>query len=102
MVDPRVASNPKCGVRVISNHIRLSVFGYKITIFTLCYLFKGFIRINFLSKILVLLIAFSVSSNFHVMLWYNHFSECFFMVVLIISEIREWKNWLCEFFSKLN
>ncbi len=65
--------------------IRSSVSGFIFIgfwIFTLFYLFKGFIRINFLSKILVLLIAFSVSSNFHVMLWYNQFSECFFMVVL--------------------
>ncbi len=43
--------------------------------FTLCYLFIGFIRINSQSKILVLLIAFSVSFNFYVMLMYNSFSE---------------------------
>jgi hypothetical protein len=70
--------------------IRSSVSGFIFIgfwIFTLCYLFKGFIRINFLSKVLVLLIAFSVSFNFYVMLWYNHFPECFFMAILTPKEI---------------
>ena len=51
-------------------------------IFTLCYLLIGFIRINSQSKILVLLIAISVSFNFYVMLMYNSFSEeCFFGIL---------------------
>lgn len=51
-------------------------------VFTLSYLFIGFIGINFLSKILVLLIALSVSFNFYVMLMYNSFSEaCFFLIL---------------------
>ena len=40
-----------------------------------CYLFLGFIRINFKSKILVFLIAISVSFNFYVTLMYNSFSK---------------------------
>ncbi|MBA7708549.1 hypothetical protein ES703_117451 [subsurface metagenome] len=51
-------------------------------VFTLFYLFIGFIGINFLSKILVLLIALSVSFNFYVMLMYNSFSEaCLFYIL---------------------
>ena len=51
-------------------------------VFTLCYLFKGFIRINFQSKILVLLIAFSVSFNFYIILMYNSFSDaCFYSIL---------------------
>lgn len=60
-------------------------------VFTLCYVFKGFIGISLQSKILVLLIALSISFNFYVMLMYNSFSEaCFFYILtpkdmLIIS-----------------
>ena len=51
-------------------------------VFTLCYLFKRLIGINFQSKILVLLIALSVSFNFYVMLMYNSFSEaCLFYIL---------------------
>ncbi|KKM62512.1 hypothetical protein LCGC14_1520910 [marine sediment metagenome] len=57
--------------------IWLHLSGYIFLIFwfsTLCYLFIGLIRINFLSKIFVLLIALSVSFNFYVMLMYNNSS----------------------------
>ena len=50
--------------------------------FTLCYLFIGLIRINFLSKIFVLLIALSVSFNFYVMLMYNNSQETILRYIL--------------------
>jgi len=56
-------------------------------VFTLCYLFKRFIGINFQSKILVLLIALSVSFNFYVMLMYNSFSEACFYSILTPKDI---------------
>ncbi len=55
--------------------------------FTLCYLFIGLIRINFLSKIFILLIALSVSFNFYVMLMYNNFSEVCFHSILTPKEM---------------
>lgn len=55
-------------------------------VFTLCYLFIGFIRINFQSKIFVLLIALSVSYNFYVMHMYNSFSTACFDFILTPKE----------------
>ena len=56
-------------------------------IFTLCYLFKRFIGINAQSKILILLIALSVSFNFYVMLMYNSFSEACFLYILTSKDM---------------
>ncbi|MFX1470145.1 MAG: hypothetical protein ACFFB8_15950 [Promethearchaeota archaeon] len=42
---------------------------------TIYYLFKKFIRINALSKILVLFIAFSISLKFYVLIMYNNISD---------------------------
>ncbi len=44
-------------------------------LFSLCYLFIKFRRIRLSSKILVLLIALSVSLEFYVLIWYNHIGE---------------------------
>ncbi len=56
-------------------------------VFSLCYLFKRFIGINFQSKILVLLIALSISFNFYIMLMYNSFSEVCFFSILTSNEM---------------
>ena len=66
------------------NIIRINVFEFSYFAFwfiTICFLFKKFISIDLLSKLLVILFISSISIEYWVLLYYNHFSDfCLFFI----------------------